>query len=349
MGNSARSGQLSPIARMFGGMFFRRRFNNRGEVVIPFMESVAEDQRPAVESFVTNSGATTEDLSGYGTFNDFLSGYKPKAPEPAAGGTTWKENLSGDMRGNPLLQKFEDTPEGLGKAFGSHIELEKLLGHDKVPIPKSAEDIEGWNRFSKAMGIPDKAEDYGLADAEIPDALKGLTFDKNKFAEVAHTFKLTPDQTNGLWGVYTEMAKETYGKHLETNVNNLKEAVNKLRGEWGDTYDANVELGQMVINKFSADKEQEDYLTTTLTKDPRGIKFLAKIGNQFSENKIGEFSYKRFSLTPEQAQTEIDAIIADPNHPYNDAKAPEDARNRAIDYVNGLYASIEKARQGQAA
>lgn len=261
--------------------------------------------------------------------------------KPAA---TWKGNLATDILNSPLTQKFADTKEGLNEALTSYASLEKLLGHEKVPIPKGPDDKEGWNRFEKAMGIPNKATEYGLADAEIPEGLKGVTFDKEKFAQTVHAFKLTPDQAKGLWGAYTTMVKETYTKAVKDHETAMTEVVNKMRGEWGDAYDSNVELGQLVINKFSGDKETEDFVTSVLAKDPRGIKFLAKIGGQFAENKIGDFGYQRFSLTPEQAQTEIDNIVKDPKHPYNDDKASEPERNRAIDYVNGLYALINKGK-----
>ena len=118
--------------------------------------------------------------------------------------------------------------------------------------------------------------------------------------------------------------------------------MNQLRSEWGDAYDTNVELGQLVINKFCDNQEAQDFITATLLKDPRGVKFLSKVGGQFAENKIGEFGYKKFSLTPEQAQAEIDAIVRDQNHPYNNERATKPERERAIDYLNNLYKQISK-------
>jgi hypothetical protein len=266
----------------------------------------------------------------------------------AAAGTppvfVWKEKINPDLRNSPTLQKFEDTAEGLGKAIESHLSLEKLLGHDKVPIPKDDKDTEGWARFSKALGIPDKAEQYGLPDAEIPESMKGITFDKQKFAETVHSFKLTPTQAKGLWGAYTEMSKQAYAKAMETHKAAMTQTINQLRGEWGDAYEANIDLGQTVINQFAGDQETMDFLTAVLVKDPRGIKFLSKIGNQFAENKIGDFSYKKFSLSGEDAQAEIDKILADPKHPYNNEKSTEQERTRAIDLVNSYYSVIAKAK-----
>jgi len=259
---------------------------------------------------------------------------------------SWKTKLDPDLANSPTMQKFDDSSEGLSKAVESHLSLEKLLGHEKVPIPKDINDVEGHNRLAKALGVPDKAEGYGLADPNMPKELveSGMTFDKQKFAETVHAFKLTPNQAKGLWKAYTEMSISAYTKALQEHQQGLQQTVNQLRSEWGDAYETNVDLGQMVINKFSSDQDTNDYLTSIMTKDPRAIKFLAQIGNQFAENKIGEFSYKRFSLTPEQAQAEIDEIIKDPKHPYTSRDATPAEHERAVLYVNSLYSAIAKAK-----
>lgn len=259
----------------------------------------------------------------------------------------WKGGLRTDLRDSPLLQKFEDTPQGLEKAIESHANLEKLLGHEKVPIPKGPEDVEGWNRFSKALGIPDKADGYGIADVQVPEGMGGLEFNKQEFSEIAHSLKLTPAQAKGLWESYTSKTIDAYGKAMESHKQTLQQTISQLKSEWGDAYQQNVELGQMVINKFSADQETNDWLTSVFASDPRGIKFLAKVGDQFAENKVGEFTIKRFTLAPEQAQEEIVKISRDMNHPYNNPKATEREHQAAVDYVNSLYATVNRAK-GQA-
>jgi hypothetical protein len=259
----------------------------------------------------------------------------------------WKDRLSPDLRDSSLAQKFEDTPEGLNKFAEAHANLEKLLGHEKVPIPKGDDDTEGWNRFSKAMGIPDKAEAYGLPDPQLAEGIQGMAVDKNKFSEIAHAHKLTPAQAKGLWEAYTSMTNETFSKHMQEQEAQLDHTINSLKGEWGDAYETNVELGQLVINKFADSPEMNDFVTATLSKSPLGIKFLAKLGDQFAEHNMGEFKMKRFSLGPEQAQEEIDKIVKDPGHPYNDINSSPREREAAIDYVNSLYATISRAK-GQA-
>jgi len=254
----------------------------------------------------------------------------------------WKSKLSSDFANSPTMQKFSDDVAGFNEAVKSHLSLEQMLGHEKVPIPKGDDDTEGWNRFAKAMGIPDRADQYGLPDPQIGPEFEGLNFDKEKFASVMHQFKLTPGQAKGLWETFVETNKQAYGEAQKSYREQMKMTVDQLRGEWGDAYDSNVELGQMVINRFGGDKDAQDFITERLVSDPRGVKFLAQLGNQFAESKVGDFSHKRFSLTPDQAQAEIDQIVADPNHPYNNDRMPQDQRDRAIDYVNGLYALLAK-------
>lgn len=293
---------------------------------------------------VTTQSATVDngDAQTAGSSTEMSYTSETAAPQTFS----WKSKIGADLANSPTLQKFDDSVEGLSKAVESHLSLEKLLGHEKVPLPKSADDVEGHNRLAKALGVPDKAEGYGLADVALPDTMKGMTFDKQKFADIVHSFKLTPNQAKGLWKAYTEQNLQAYSEFQKKHEQNLQQVVNQLRSEWGDAYETNVDLGQAVINKFSADQDTNDYLTSVLTKDPRAIKFLAQIGNQFAENKVGEFSYKRFSLTPEQAQSEIDNILRDPKHPYNAREATSAEHERAVMYVNSLYQAIAKS-QGQ--
>ena len=52
--------------------------------------------------------------------------------------------------------------------------LEKLVGGEKVPLPKGDTDNEGWERVYKALGRPAKPEDYQLPDLESAQAYHKL-------------------------------------------------------------------------------------------------------------------------------------------------------------------------------
>lgn len=253
--------------------------------------------------------------------------------------TSWKKGLNPDLVNSPSMKKFDDTKEGLEKAFQSHFELEKMLGHEKVPVPKGPDDKAAMDIFKKAFRIPDKAEGYGLSDPTVPESMKHVIMDKTQFAATVLKYNLTPEQAKGVWGEYQEMVKGIHAKAVSDHTTHMTTVVNQMKQEWGDAYASKVQLGEMVINKFSDDKEMNDFITATLSKDPRGIKFLAKLGDQFAENKIGDFKYQRHSLTPEEAKKELGEIRSNPNHPYMNEKAPEAERKIAIEHVNKLIAA----------
>ena len=264
--------------------------------------------------------------------------------EHSQAGFSWKSQLSPDIQKSPTLQKFDDTPEGLKKSVESYLQLEKLLGHNKVPVPKDANDKEAWAQYSKAFNIPSTPEGYGLQDVSTPAELEGLTFDKKQFSEMVHGLKLTPTQAKGLWETYTKDQIGAVSRYKEQYKETITQNINNLKSEWGDAYDAHVDLGQTVINKFSGDQETNDYITSTLAAHPNGIKFLASIGKQFAENKVGEFAIKRYAMAPEEAQAEIDKIRSDANHPYMNEKSPLAEHEKAVQYMDSLYRVLMKGR-----
>ena len=300
---------------------------------------IVENTAPEVE----------KDNSAQGTTAAPVDVTKTQAAAPGSTTWGWKEKLSPDLKGSPLLSKFEDTPDGLGKAFSSHANLEQLLGHEKVPLPKDANDVEGWSRFNKAMGIPEKAEGYGLSEAKLPESMvkQGLTLNKTQFAEVMHKNNVHPSAVKGIWDTYQKLNVEAYNNAMTKHQEALTKTVNSLKSEWGETYQANVELGQTVINKFSADKETNDFITTVLSQDPRGIKFLARIGDQFAENKIPEFQTKRFATNPEEALEAATKLQRDLDGPYHNASGKYTAKEHdaAVEKVNSLLTLHMKAKR----
>ena len=267
----------------------------------------------------------------------------------SAGYSGWKSSLKADLQGSPLVKNYDDSVDGLNKAFDSYSNLEKLLGQDKVIVPKGPDDKAGWQAFSKAMGVPEKGEGYGLSDAKIPEAMAkhGLTMDKKDFAEVMAAHKVHPTAAKGIWEVYQQRNIEAYNKAMTKQKESVTSAINALKGEWGDAYDTNIELGQTVINKFTSDEEGNNFITAVLSGDPRGIKFLAKIGEQFAENKVPEFQMRKFSMAPVEIEEEIKRMNSDLNGPYMNTtgKFNDREHSAAVERMNHLIASLHRARK----
>jgi len=250
---------------------------------------------------------------------------------------SWKSSLSEDLQGSPSLKKFADDKSGLENVAKSYLELQKMMGHEKIPMPKDDNDVEGKALFNKAMGIPDSPKDYALSDVKIPDQMKPIIVSKDTFAEIVHKQGLTPKQADGMWKEYNRLNLNAYEWALGDYQKKVDETKNTLANEWGDGYNVKISQAQSVINEFGGDKETQKFLTANLIADPRGAKFLADIGHQFAENQIGEFSQINYARTPAEAKAEVDKIMANKGHDYYSDDPVK--RGKAIDYVNSLLAT----------
>ncbi|MGE0233239.1 MAG: hypothetical protein AB7S46_15780, partial [Flavobacteriaceae bacterium] len=114
----------------------------------------------------------------------------------------WREELPEEMRAHPSLLKF-DSAEGLAK---SYLAAEKLIGTEKVPVPKTDAD---WERWYRAAGRPERPEEYGFA---APDELpEGLAYDEaldRRLAGLAHEAGLNRRQADRVRAGLMEMVKE---------------------------------------------------------------------------------------------------------------------------------------------
>ena len=124
----------------------------------------AGNQDPNAGAAASGSGAGAPGSGGTGSATAGLS-------------TGWKTGVNVDLRNSPLLQKFEDTPEGLKKAVGGDvIEIEVAeCNTDVLDLIKGIPGvalIDGMCTGNKArIKVPD-------ANAALPNVLS--TFWKNK-------------------------------------------------------------------------------------------------------------------------------------------------------------------------
>ena len=164
--------------------------------------------------------------------------------------------------------------EDLGRGYQN---LEKMLGSEKIPLPSDPNDDEGWARYFKAAGWPEKPDDY---EFQRPDLPKDLPYDEDgeKYLRtVVHGAKLNKKQAQQ---VYDNIAKLQIQRHAEWS-----EAQRKQRGELEMAlvreHGPNVEAvkGQaLAVMQQYADGEFRQYLDQSgLGNDPRMVRFLASV------------------------------------------------------------------------
>lgn len=256
----------------------------------------------------------------------------------------WYSGLSDEYRNHPSIQKFSDA-NGLAK---SYLSLESLMGRDKIPVPKGADDVNAWSIYNKTFNVPDKAEDYKFT-------VEGEEQDLTELKQLAHKYHLPNDVAQELLNAHIQDFKDYEQQKIQASNLEAEEATKQLKAEWGLKYDENLRSAKNFLEKMSGSKEEFDYFNNKIGNDVKFIKLLSKMGNSVSEGNLGGFEGQvgGFTKTPAEAKAELDRIMNDPNDAYwagarnkrNDAKyckehnltyVSEEERKARVAYINSL-------------
>lgn len=261
----------------------------------------------------------------------------------------WYSSLSEEFRNHPSIQKFNDV-NGMAK---SYLSLESLMGQEKIPIPKGADDVNAWNLYNKAFGVPETADKYDFKIEGFEEV------DLSSYKDIMHKHHLSNDVANDLISQHLQAFTE-YEQLRQDEINKARDvAAADLKKEWGYKYEENLKTAKNFLEKMSDNKEDFDYFNEQIGNDPKFIKLLAKLGNSISEGELGGFEGQSqgFTKTPAEAKAEFDKIMSDPNDAYwagsrnrrNDVRyakehnlsyVSEDERKQRVAYVQSLMAMM---------
>lgn len=245
----------------------------------------------------------------------------PAAPAPAGappatapggeGGTppapsSWVEGLG--VNSPDLVEwagkKGWKTP---ADALASHRELEKMLGGEKIPVPKSADDKAAWDLVHKALGRPESAEGYGL------DKVEGLDPEFGGAASKAfHEAGLSAAQAGKLATWWSEQQNAAAEAAEVARVQQAEVDLGDLRKEWGPAFDARVEAGRRAALTFGLDGDTLAKIEGALGS--KGLlQLMSNVGMKLSEAPARGMNGETRPefMTPELASQRIAQLKAD--------------------------------------
>lgn len=225
----------------------------------------------------------------------------PAVPAPVEGKPWYGEITDPDLKAWVDNKEFK-TP---ADALESQRNLEKLLGGDKLPLPKDEADKDGWERVYKALGRPDDAKGYKLP---IPDGMDP------KFAGEASTWfhgaGLSNSQAVKLtenWNTWAQAQMADAEKAFQVqSANDMAD----LHKEWGSQADANVELYRRGCKQFGVDQAMAAKLETAVgTKD--FMKLMVGISKGLAEHAFELGDNPGLATTQAGAMAKIAALKGD--------------------------------------
>lgn len=226
----------------------------------------------------------------------------PAGDAPAATGNWFDGFPDADLKGYVQNKGWKD-PADLAVGYRN---LEKLLGSEKVPLPKGAEDKEGWSRVYDALGRPKAADDYKLPVPEggSPEFAKAAA---GKF----HELGLSANQAQALTEWYNSQAAEQMGAQTQQSAQKVEADLQALKGEWGQAWSENVSLGQRAAKEFGLDADKLNAMENALGTGEM-LKLMARIGRGLTEHSFeGGKSTQGFGMTPDAAKARISQLRED--------------------------------------
>lgn len=216
-------------------------------------------------------------------------------------------DMDDDLKGVESVGKFaKDGKLNVRSLTKSYANLEKMLGGDKVPVPKDG-DNEGWDRFYKAAGRPDNADAY---DIKVPDGLPEGFYDgeaAKSFKTWAHQNGLNNRQAQALHDAYVSTTAAKYGEALKAQETGKAEALAALKREHGAAFDGFMQTAKAALKQFG-DEHFNAYLDQTgMGNDPQLIRVFGNVGKAL----MGDTQLKGAPSQQSAAPADIDKAIAE--------------------------------------
>lgn len=196
-------------------------------------------------------------------------------------------------------------------ALTSYRNLEKLIGHEKIPLPKDANDAEGWERLYKAAGRPDAPDAYGLEKLEGADPAFSAAA-----AKAFHKAGLNPNQATALVSFYAEQAKAALEAEATAFAQRSQSEMGEIQKEWGPAFAAKAEAGRRAALMAGIDATTAEAIEKAI-----GAKAMMTIFNKFGE-ALSESTFRQGGgaggsggsqfLSPAEAGTQKAQLLADP-------------------------------------
>ena len=191
----------------------------------------------------TTKASATGDEKGTGDTGDATKpDTKTGDAKPDAAGdwpADWRDKLSGgDAKVLSRLSRYA-SPKALADALlnaqNKLASTRPILGKDATP--------EQIKEYREALGVPETADKYDLADLNISDKDKPLV---DAYLAKAHATNQTPEQVRAGIESYMEMAQTVTQQLHEKDAAARQGSEDALRGEWGNDFRRNISL----INSF---------------------------------------------------------------------------------------------------
>ena len=204
------------------------------------------------------------------------------------GNLGWRAQLPDDLKANETFTPFKTV----GDFAKAHIEtvakakeLEGKLGGSIPKLKDNATDEEKTAYF-KAIGRPEKADDYKFEKLTPPE---GVNIDPNIegwFKTIAHQAGLNTAQASMIHKAYADAYFAAAKTAEEQKVKAFEKGIEDLKKDWGPKLDENAALVKKATDKFMTPEEKKIMDESGRGNDPILVRMFHRIGQAMADDKL---------------------------------------------------------------
>lgn len=197
--------------------------------------------------------------------------------------------------------------------FDSYRNLEKLVGGDKVPLPKEG-DEKAWNELYGKLGRPESPDKYQLGDFKPPEGVEWPQEVQGQMLGEFHKLGLNSRQASGIlsaWGNITKAANE---RMVQEQAAKSAQEIDALKLEFGNAFDDRIESGRRAYRELGLDAEIVDQMEAAMGTGAvlrLFTKLGEKIGNEDRTAQGGSAASGFRSMSPAAAKAQIETLMRD--------------------------------------
>lgn len=227
----------------------------------------------------------------------------PTVPTEPTTGWKWDAYAKDEDLGW-LTTKGYKGPEDLIKAARAS---EKLIGHEKIPLPKDWADQKQVSDFYEKLGRPKTPADYKVTLPEGADKPFVDSMLKN-----LHAAGLSQKQVEQVMTGYAAYGNDTSTRAAAEAESARTQSLDALKVEWGMGTQRQVAIAQQGIDQFCPEGGLEKITQALGPADT--LRFFNKLGQQLSEAKrVDGESGGSSAMTPAEAKYQISQKKMDRN------------------------------------
>ena len=191
--------------------------------------------------------------------------------------------LPEDIRNEQTVRNVKDPSDAMRQL----VNAQKLIGRDKIAMPKEDSSASVWDEFFRAGGRPETAADYNLKRPDdFPEELFSTDL-AGQAQELFHELGISQKQADALLAFNLNTATAAFQEQQQAQELAQKESLENLYKDWGSgaAFEQKKYLATLAVKEaVGEDIGAQERLTEKFGDDPDFIRAMSVLGAKFAES-----------------------------------------------------------------